>query len=223
MQTLILIPAYNEAHFLKELLPCLKRLPADILVVDDGSSDRTSQVAKDMNVHLLRNPVNCGKGAALKKGFRYALDKNYQQVVTVDADGQHLPVDVKSIMEHSLSSDADIIIGNRMWNLHNMPFLRKFTNIFMSKLISSYLGVKIPDTQCGLKLIRRRVLEKIRLQSRKFEIESEILIEAVKKGFRVESYCISTIYPWKRNSYIRPFRDTLRFFRYIFSCIWSKA
>ena len=109
---------------------------------------------------------------------------------------------------------ADIVIGNRMLNTAPMPFTREVTNKIMSRVISRMCGQAIPDTQCGFKLIKRRVLESIKFEFSNFEIESEILIKAAKQGFRIESVPVKTVYQGE-TSKIKPIFDTVRFIHFL--------
>jgi hypothetical protein len=111
-------------------------------------------------------------------------------------------------------SGADIVIGNRMLNTGSMPYIRKKTNRFMSYVISKISGQDIPDTQCGYRLIKRKVLDAITLESSKFEIESELIIKASRKGFRISSVPVSAVYE-DEQSKINPILDTLRFMAFI--------
>lgn len=222
MKTIVLIPVYNEEKQLDALLSEMRELDFDTLVIDDGSEDGTADVAKAYNVKLIRNEVNLGKGTALRRGFEYALEKGYDLIFTMDGDGQHRPEDLLKIYKHYFRSGADIIIGNRMWNPIGMPLIRKVTNRVMSKIISFLTKTHIPDSQCGLKLIRREVLCNVDISSRKFEIESEILIRAIRKGYKVESMPILSIYHAHSSSKIRPLRDTIRFLRFIAKIIFLR-
>ncbi len=214
MKICVILPAFNEAANILKLVDEIKKHSLDMLVIDDGSSDGTFNIAKNAGVQCMLNLENQGKGASLIKGFKYALDKNYDAVITMDSDGQHLAQDLHVFTESARNPDIKIIIGNRMGNVRNMPALRVWTNRFMSWLISQISGQSIPDSQCGFRLIKREVLEKIRLKTSKYETESEILIKASRMGFRIESVPIKSIYGNEKSS-INPFIDTLRFIRLV--------
>jgi len=187
-----------------------------VLVVDDGSADSTSQIASDAGAVVLRNAANEGKGACLRKGFKYALEHNFDAVITMDGDGQHLPEDLPAFIHLGEDTQVDIVVGNRMRKTQNMPLIRALTNRFMSWMISLLSKQGIPDTQCGYRLIKRQVLEKIELKTSNFEIETEILINASRAGFRIVSVPIKTVYRGEK-SQINPLVDTLRFIRFIIS------
>jgi len=211
---IVVIPAYNESGHIAGLIQDIKRYRLDILVIDDGSYDNTFGVAKDCQVKAMLNLSNQGKGASLIKGFKYALENNFDAVITMDADGQHLPEDLPLFIKAAETLNADIVIGNRMLNTAKMPILRVATNKFMSWLISLISKQDIPDTQCGFRLIRSEVLKSLELKTSKFETESEILIKASRRGFRIKSLPIKSVYG-KERSQINPFLDTFRFIRLI--------
>lgn len=219
MKVCVIIPTYNEARTISSVVSAIRRENLDVIVIDDGSSDSTVSLARDNGATVLKNPVNEGKGASLAKGFRYALDKDFDAVITMDGDGQHLPKDISSFIELARRSPAGIIIGNRMQKTGAMPWLRILTNTFMSWLISLITKQGIPDSQCGFRLIRRELLERLNLMTTKYETETEILIRAAEMGFTIESVAINTVYGDEK-SQINSFLDTARFIRFIIREIW---
>jgi glycosyltransferase involved in cell wall biosynthesis len=222
MKTLVIIPAHNEAKTISNLISQILALNLDIVIIDDGSTDATALIAEQLRVPVIRNPQNLGKGASLIRGFEYFLKNDYDACIIMDADGQHLPEDIPNFVETAMKNEsAGIIIGNRMADLKNMPFIRILTNKFMSWLLSGISGQKVYDSQCGFRLIRREALEQLSLKTSKFEIESEIIIEAGRSGVKIESIPIQTIYR-KERSHINPFIDTFRFFKFILKKILKK-
>ncbi|MBU3958482.1 MAG: glycosyltransferase family 2 protein [Candidatus Omnitrophica bacterium] len=219
MKICVIIPTYNEAKVIGGLIRQIRQQDLEVLVVDDGSVDNTPEIARENGATVLRNQTNEGKGASLIKGFGYARQKDYEAVITMDGDGQHLPQDLPYFMRLAQDSDSAIFIGDRMSKAKNMPSLRFLTNQFMSWLISGVAKQKISDTQCGLRLIKRQVLEKLKLSTSKYETESEILIKASRLGFKIESVPIKSIYLGEK-SQINPFVDTLRFIRFIVRELW---
>jgi glycosyltransferase involved in cell wall biosynthesis len=215
MKICVIIPTYNESKAIGSLVDKIRLQGLDVLVVDDGSQDDTFAIAKSSGAEVLRNQDNAGKGASLIKGFEYALSKGFDAVITMDGDGQHLPEEIPYFLRLAEYSDGGIFIGNRMSKTKNMPALRFLTNRFMSWLISLVAGQKVPDTQCGFRLIKRQVLEKIDLKTAKYETESEIIIKGARAGFKIESVPIKTIYAGEK-SQINPLIDTLRFIKFIF-------
>jgi len=214
MRACVIIPAYNESSHLASLICGIKGYSLEILVIDDGSSDNTFNIAKNSQVKVMLNLNNQGKGASLIKGFKYALENHFDAVITMDGDGQHLAQDLPLFIKAAEDPDAHIIIGNRMLNAMGMPFLRVVTNKFMSWLISIISKQKIPDTQCGFRLIKSEVLKKVALKTTKYETESEILIKASWMGFKIKSVLIKSVYG-KEKSQINPFIDTFRFVKLI--------
>jgi glycosyltransferase involved in cell wall biosynthesis len=221
MKICVVIPTLNEAKTIGAIVKQIRLQGLEAFVIDDGSCDNTSQAAKTNGAIVLRNEFNEGKGASLIKGFNYALAKGYDAVITMDGDGQHLPEDLPYFIRLAGHSNSGILIGNRMSKTRGMPFLRFATNAFMSWLISKITKQNIPDTQCGLRLIKREVLEKIKLKTLKYEIESEIIIRASRLGFKIESVPIKTVYRGEK-SQINPFRDTFRFTKFIIYELWNK-
>jgi len=220
MKICVVIPTYNEAKEIARLVRDIKLLNLDVVVVDDGSRDNTCQIAKDNGAIVLRNQDNEGKGASLIKGFKYALLRGYDAVITMDGDGQHLPQDLPNFIRLAEHSNSQILIGNRMQTTKNMPRVRILTNQLMSWLISVVIKQRISDTQCGFRLLKKEVLQKINLITTNYEIESEILIKGARLGFRIESVPIKTIY-LNEKSRINPFLDTLRFIKFVVSELWS--
>lgn len=202
------------------LIGKIRQQDLEVLVIDDGSRDNTSDIAKDNGAIVLRNQTNEGKGASLIKGFHYALDRDFDAVITMDGDGQHLPEEIPYFIRLAKYSNTGIFIGNRMFKTKDMPFVRVFTNKFMSLLISFMAKQHIPDTQCGFRLIKKDVLEKIDLKTSKYETESEIIIKASRLGFKIESVPVKTIYSTEK-SQINPLIDTLRFIKFIVRELWT--
>lgn len=220
MKTCVIIPTYNEAKSIALLIRQIRGQGLQIIVIDDGSNDLTSEIAKGEGAVVLRNQANEGKGACLIQGFDYALKKDFEAVITMDGDGQHLPEEIPYFMRLATYSNSGIIIGNRMSKKRNMPLLRVLTNTFMSWLLSKIVGQKIPDTQCGFRLIKRNVLEKIKFDTHRYETESEILIKASRLGFKIESVPIKTVYSGEK-SHIHPVKDSLRFIGFIVRDLWT--
>lgn len=216
MKTCVLIPTYNEESKIGNLISEIRRFGLESVIVDDGSKDKTAEIAERGGAKVLRNPKNMGKGATLARGFDYLLQNDCEAVITMDGDGQHRPEDLPDFLEAAESSDAGIIIGNRMFKTKNMPLIRVWTNKFMSWLISRVAKQKIYDTQCGYRLIKVEVLKKIKIETVRFEAETEMLIKASRLGFKILSIPIETVYA-KEKSNINPFIDTIRFIRYILS------
>lgn len=219
MKPLALIPAYNSAEYLLKLLPEIESQIQDILVIDDGSSDATSQIAESMGVNLLRHDTNRGKGAALKTGFAYALDKGFDAVITLDSDGQHQPQYIPAFIKEYANTTGDLIIGSRIADKADMPFPRRFSNWTTSHLLSLLIKTRIDDLQCGFRLYSRRLLETVHLESDHFELETEIVIKAVQAGMIPHFIPIKVEYGYGFPSHMNEFRDTLRWCRMVLEYI----
>lgn len=214
MRACVIIPTYNESKTIAGLIRQVQSNGLEVIVIDDGSRDNTADIAEASKAFVLRNVKNLGKGASLAKGYDFALTHGFDAVISMDGDGQHSSDDLPVFIRQAEFSDCAIIVGNRMSSIKQMPALRVATNRFMSWLISLVTGQRIPDTQCGFRLIKKELLEKLNLSTSKYETESEILIQAARLGFKIESVPVRTIYSGQK-SQINPFVDTLRFLRFI--------
>jgi len=216
-----MLPAFNEEKNISRVVGEIKGLGYFVLVVDDGSGDKTADEAKKSGVEVLMADRNEGKGAALQRGFRWFLDHDYRALVMMDSDGQHDPKELDLFLRALNEEKGDFIVGNRMKDPEEMPFIRVLTNRFMSWLISQIAKQKIPDSQCGYRAARREVLKSIHLSTNRFETESEMLLEASRLGFHIDSISIRSVYA-SESSHIRPVRDTLRFFSFLFRYLSGK-
>lgn len=205
---LALIPAWNEGGRIGPIVEATcAYLP--VLVVDDGSRDDTAAEAERAGATVVRHPQNQGKGVALMTGFAWALERGYQAVLTLDADGQHDPVDISKFLAAYESGAGDLIIGQR--NFSHMPFPRSWSNPFGSWLLSRVLGTRIYDNQSGYRLYSRRLLEEIELTASGFEMEVEVIVQAIRKGMRIGWVDIRTIYGIGKVSHFHPIKDSIRF------------
>lgn len=216
MNIWVAIPAYNESKTIGSLLKKVKKQGFSVIVVDDGSADNTHAVARDYADVVLRNPTNLGKGMCIQEAITYLIDNtDFEYVITMDADGQHSPQELKSFAKEAERGEC-LVVGNRMVNPVNMPLMRFITNNFMSWFISRTAKQNIPDTQCGFRMIKRDVFERIKIETSKFEIESEMIIKAAAAGFKIKSIPVQSIYFKVQKSKIHPFVDTLRFVRFVY-------
>lgn len=214
MRICVIIPTYNESKAIAGLINQLHKLGLKAIIIDDGSSDDTVKIVLEAGAEVLCNKSNTGKGASLIKGYAFAVSQGFDAVISMDGDGQHSADDIKVFIQKAESSNCGVIIGNRMAMTKGMPVLRIATNRFMSKIISAVAKQRIPDTQCGFRLVKKEVLQKMNLSTSKYETESEILIKAARLGFKIESVPVKTIYSGQK-SQINPFVDTLRFLRFM--------
>jgi len=215
MNVCILIPAYNESRTIGQVVSKARRITDSVVVVDDGSQDDTARIAQDSGAIVLKHEVNSGKGAALGTGFQYVLDHGYDAVITMDSDGQHDADDIPGFLEAFGENGPGIIIGSRMQDISTMPPIRKFTNKLTSFVGSVLVHQEIKDSQSGFRLISSGVLRAVKLETTRYEAESELLIKASRAGFRISSVPIKTIYG-QEVSKINPVADTCRFLRLLF-------
>lgn len=220
MNICVIIPAYNERAAVGDVVNAVLRHDIDVVVIDDGSIDDTGNIAATAGAYVLRNDHKMGKGFSLRKGFAWAVKQGYEGVITVDGDGQHDPADLEGFLEKAMIQPSSVVVGNRMGSTRDMPLVRQWTNRLMSALISYACSTSIPDTQCGYRYIGAEVLRAFEFTSGDFEIETEILMKACRKGFPVYSVPIKTIYR-NEKSKIKPFKDTIRFVVYFYREIFS--
>jgi len=193
-----------------------------VLVVDDGSTDRTAQVASAAGAEVIRHPKNLGKGAALRTGLQALAERGSDPVIVLDGDGQHDPVEIPAFLAAARRSGAGIVVGNRMEAAESMPFVRYWTNRTMSAILSRLAGQEIPDSQCGYRLLSAETIGKLSFATSNYDTESEMLIEAGRLGFRISSVPVKTIYRGEV-SRIRPGRDTVRFLRLLLRHLFTRG
>ena len=210
MKTLVLIPAYNAADTIVPLIEAVRSqsVEADVLVVDDGSSDGTAELVEKQSVICLRQAQNQGKGAALRRGFGYAVEHEYKLVVTLDSDLQHDPAELPTLLA-AVKESGGVVIGRRE-RRKPMPWQRRVSNYLVSQMTSWAAGQRLPDAQCGYRVLPVSMFRQIPLSSKHYEMEMELLIKAGRAGYKIDSIPIKTVYTGSQSS-IRPSRDTIRF------------
>jgi glycosyltransferase involved in cell wall biosynthesis len=210
MEIAAIIPAFNEVRVIGRVVTQAQaHLP--VLVVDDGSSDGTGAVAEQAGATVLRHARNRGKGAALRTGFRWAIQADLDAVVTLDADAQHNPDEIPTFLATYRSSAADLIIGQR--DFAEMPFPRRYSNPLGSWLLSLVLGEPIMDNQSGYRLYGHRLMAILDQETTGFEFEVEAIGAALMNDLKVEWIPIETIYHTETRSYFHPIADSARFLR----------
>lgn len=213
--TIVIIPSYNEARTIGKIVRDIVKIGLNVLVIDDGSIDHTEREALDNGALVIRHTENLGKGVSVREGIQYVLEKmNYEWMIMMDGDGQHDSADILAFMDVTRKEDVDIVIGNRMLQTKTMPSSRYWTNKFTSWVLSKLCGQDIPDSQCGYRLIKIDALKTLKLTSAKYDIESEIIIEAAEDNLKIRSVPIRTIYGEEVSS-IHPIHDTIRFFQLV--------
>jgi glycosyltransferase involved in cell wall biosynthesis len=230
MKILALIPAYNVAPYLADVIIRTREFVSDILVVDDGSSDETYDIAIATESPVVRHETNRGKGAALKTGFAYAIEHDYDAVITLDGDGQHDPkyipdfiaaytktIDVTNPIAKDNISDniCGLIIGSRTKDKADMPFQRRCSNYLTSRILSYILHAPLEDSQSGYRLISVAMLKQLHLRSNRYQLETEIIIKAVKAGFGVSFIPIKVVYGANFPTSIHGWADTFRWLKLV--------
>ncbi|PIQ84530.1 MAG: glycosyl transferase family 2 [Candidatus Omnitrophica bacterium CG11_big_fil_rev_8_21_14_0_20_63_9] len=206
----VIIPAFQVAKTIGELVRAVKHQGLTVVVIDDGSHDTTAAVAAAHGALVISHLRNQGKGRALRTGFEYALRSQFDGVVTLDADGQHDPAEITRLIRAGEQQHAGIVVGNRMSNGAQMPTSRRATNQLMSRIVSAVARQPIPDTQSGFRVIRKEVLQDVSLRATRFDLETELLLAAAIKRWKIVSVPIQAIYG-SHGSHIQPVRETVRF------------
>ena len=218
MRTCALIPAFNEAPYIADVVERTREHVAEVVVIDDGSADGTADIARTAGATCLQLPRNRGKASALRAGLAYARDLNFTYVITLDGDGQHLPEDIPVMLRVAGETGADLVIGARSFDPALMPRSRYFSNVIGSRLASALVGCKIRDSQSGFRLLRLDKLDLENLRSRCYELEMEILIKMARSGCTIAHAPIRIVYDdGHARSKMKPVRDTVRV------CLWSLA
>src|SRR5882672_926929 len=184
-----------------------------VLVIDDGSSDRTAEFAERAGAEVLRHKTTLGKGAALKAGWQHVHNLGFTWSLTLDGDGQHCPDDAPAFFECVNRTSAMLVVGNRMGNAASMPWLRRFVNRWLSCRLEKLAGRPLADSQCGFRLVQLDIWATLPIAAMHFEVESEVLLRFLIEGFRVEFVPIQVIYKGEQSK-IHPWDDTVRWFRW---------
>jgi len=212
-QTAAVIPAYQDEKHIGDIVRRTHERLDHVLVIDDGSSDQTSQRAREAGAEVIVHGENRGKGEAIKTGLGHWLDREVTWAILLDSDGQHLPEEIDRFIAAAASATRPtFFIGNRMNNVAGMPFIRRVANRYMSRRISRVCGQEIPDTQCGFRMLNRQLIPALLGGGHRFDYETEVLIIASRKGYQIESVPITTVYT-DQVSKIHPLRDAIGFFK----------
>ena len=207
-----IIPAYLEEKHIADVARRTLAQLDNVLVVDDGSNDGTAEAARTAGAEVIVHEQNRGKGETIKTGFRHWLERGFAYAVVLDGDGQHLPEEISRFLAAAATSGSKLLVGTRMNDVASMPLVRRLVNRYMSGKISRVCRQKIPDTQCGFRMIHRDIMPDLLGGTERFDYETEMLIIASRAGCRITSVPITTVYSDEVSS-IHPVRDTLRFFK----------
>ncbi len=190
----VVIPAYNEEIAIASIIHLSSKYANEIIVIDDGSTDRTSEVAELAGATVLHHSTNLGKGAALKTAFNYACD--YDILVTIDADGQHNPDEIPMLIKPILDNEADIVNGSRYLNGQDTetPTYRRVGQTVLDTATNIAANIKLTDTQSGFRAFSAESLSHFNLNSDDFSIESDMLIEASKNNLIIKEVEITVRY-----------------------------
>ena len=212
LKTVVIVPTYNNERTLKRVLDGVLEYTHSIIVVNDGSTDSTSEILKNypqiIQIHL---PENKGKGNALAIGFKVAKEKGFKNAITIDSDGQHYPDDIPNFVE-ALKSESEpvLLIGNRNMSQDGIPKKSSFGNRFSNFWFWFETGIKLEDTQSGYRLYPLAHIPQ-KFYTKKFEFEIEVIVRSAWKGVNVKNIPVKVLYDMnERVSHFRPFKDFTR-------------
>jgi len=191
MVNYVIIPAHNEEKTIKETIDEAKKHTPNVVVVNDGSTDKTTEICQHENITLISHKINLGKGAALKTGCDYVLTRGAKNIVVIDADGQHDP-DLIPVFFKGLE-DIEIVFSHRE-KPKNMPIVLKFGNMFINKLLTLLYGIEIKDSQCGYRAFTADAYKKVRWNANDYFMETEMIINAGKAKLKYTQIPIKTVY-----------------------------
>lgn len=199
MKLAILIPAYNEEKMLRKVIKSLpRRFPKitkkEIIVVSDGSTDRTAMIALKNKVTLIEHDLNRGLGGALGTGFEYVRKNNFDCLVTFDADGQHNSADIWPVLQPIVEGKVDVVIGSRLKSPQGMPWYRVVGIWGLNLITFIFFWIWTTDSQSGLRAFSRKAIVKINLQTNKMEVSSEFFYEIGRKNLKLLEVPITSIY-----------------------------
>ncbi|MBS4012508.1 MAG: glycosyltransferase family 2 protein [Bacteroidetes bacterium] len=209
----VIIPTYNNSNTLKKVIEDVKAFTSHIIVVNDGSTDNTSEILKTIiNIKVITHQKNKGKGGALRTGFAEALKSGFKYAITIDSDGQHLAKDIPLFYDVISNNPGSLIIGSRLLIQENMPGKNTFANKFSNFWFRLQTGINLKDTQSGFRLYPLLDIDKMKLFSAKYEYELEILVRAAWRNINIIAIPIDVYYPPKeeRITHFRPLRDFTR-------------
>jgi glycosyltransferase involved in cell wall biosynthesis len=211
-----LIPCFNEAATIGDVVRAARAQLPGVFVVDDGSTDDTVARAAEAGAEVVRHATNRGKGAALRVGFQHLRDRGFVWALTLDGDGQHAAKNIPDFFRRAESTRAALVVGNRLNESKKIPWLRRQVNRWMTRRLSRRAGVAFADSQCGFRLVNLAAFAAVPLTSDHFELESELLLAFAGASWRIEFIPVDVLYK-TRPSKIHPLLDTWRWFRWWFA------
>lgn len=224
---LICIPVYNEARNIEEILSKVEKASpgSDILVVDDGSRDATPEIlSKQENIHIIRHQTNQGYGQSLIEGFKFALEKKYTYIITIDSDKQHQPKEIKKFIQLINTEEWDIISGSRYLeydpeSIGSAPQDRREVNARITQKINQLTGYRLTDAFCGFKLYKTEALRKLKLTEPGYSMPLQLWIQAWKNQFSITEVPVSLIYLDKNINQTSNWRNVFTRYRYYLQTI----
>jgi glycosyltransferase involved in cell wall biosynthesis len=203
------IPAFNEASSIADVVKGVRPFVARVVVVDDGSTDATAGLARTAGADVVEHATNLGKGRAIRTGIERVLGADFTHVLLLDADMQHLPDEASRLLAAAAGTGADIVLGERTFRQSDMPASRYYANRAGSRVLSWFIGARATDTQCGFRVFRVDALRGLRLKASGYEIETEMLVKVCRRGGRLARIPVTAVYNG-HPSKLRPVRDTTR-------------
>jgi len=197
VKTICVIPVHNEEGTIQSIAKETSRYVDNVLVIDDGSTDRSSQEATAGGAKVFRIDRNQGVGAAYRKGLDIAKEYDAEIILRLDGDGEHYPSDIPNLIEPIIRGEADMVLGNRVRYFDSAPGIMRLGNWGLTKITNALTKSKVSDSQSGLKAIRTSALKGMNLSANCYEIESELILEARRKGLRIVEV------PVKYDKYVR--------------------
>lgn len=194
MKIIAIIPAFNEEKTIENIVRETKNFADEVLVINDGSSDLTKIKAESCGAKVVNLKINRGLGSALRTGIKTAINCNADIIVTLDADGQHDPEDIKRLIEPILNQEADVVIGTRMKKPEGMPMIRQFANWFGNFVTFVLFGIWVTDSQSGFRAFSKYAAKKLDIRSDRMEVSSEIIKEIKDKELRLREVSIKPVY-----------------------------
>jgi glycosyltransferase involved in cell wall biosynthesis len=196
----LVIPAYNEGPMIYDVVRDLKRTfkaskyDVSIVVVDDGSKDDTAANARRADAHVIRHIINTGSGGATATGLSYAQQNGFEIAATLDGDGQHHPEDVLKGIDLMAKGEHDLLIGSRLIDSQGMSLVKRVGNQGLSFITYALFGVRVTDSQSGLRVFSQRTLNDLKWKTSGYEFCSEMLWRAKQRHLRIGEYPIKAIY-----------------------------